>query len=107
VREELPDLDRPVRFTVTRGARGSVKADSLDELADALDRPYADEEMHRAGAVSAPLAARGPNPSRDRRGGRSDRGGPPHPHGKKGGHDKGSHRPGSPSGRGKRRGKGR
>ncbi len=106
VQEELPDLDRPVRFTVTRGARGSVKADSLDDLADALDRPYADEEMNRAGTGGA-LAARGPNPARDRRDGRGDRGGPPHPHGKKGGHDKASHRPGSPSGRGKRRGKGR
>ncbi|MBI1808700.1 MAG: DEAD/DEAH box helicase, partial [Gemmatimonadetes bacterium] len=30
VAEEVPELDRPLRFTVTRGARGSVKAESVD-----------------------------------------------------------------------------
>jgi ATP-dependent helicase HrpA len=102
VEEELPDLDRPVRFTVTRGGRGSVKASSLEEIADALERPFTDEEARRS-QERAPFGSRGPNPGR---GGRDDRGGPPS-HGKKGGHDKASHRPGSPSGRGKRRGKGR
>jgi ATP-dependent helicase HrpA len=110
-REELPDLDRPMRFTVTRGGRGSVKADSLEEIADALERPYTDEEVARS-QERGQHASRGPNPSRGGRGGRDGRdggggrGGAPH-NGKKGGHDKGSDRPGSPSGRGKRRGKGR
>jgi ATP-dependent helicase HrpA len=107
-REELPDLDRPVRFTVTRGGRGSVKADSLGEIGEALARPYTDEEAKRSQDRSA-YGSRGPNPSRggrDDRGSRDGRGGAPH-NGKKGGHDKASHRPGSPSGRGKRRGKGR
>jgi ATP-dependent helicase HrpA len=107
-REELPELDRPVRFTVTRGGRGSVKADSLGEIGEALARPYTDEEAKRSQDRSA-YGSRGPNPSRggrDDRGGRDGRGGAPH-NGKKGGHDKASHRPGSPSGRGKRRGKGR
>jgi hypothetical protein len=106
VQEELPELDRPVRFTVTRGGRGSVKAESLDGIAEALERPYTDEEARRSQERSQ-YGSRGPNPSRggrDGRGGRNDRGGPPQ-HGKKGGHDKASHRPGSPSGRGKRGGK--
>lgn len=107
-REELPDLDRPVRFTITRGGRGSVKAGSLEEIGDALERPYTDEEVARSQERSQ-SSSRGPNPSRggrDGRGGGGGRGGAPH-NGKRGGHDKGSHRPGSPSGRGKRRGKGR
>jgi ATP-dependent helicase HrpA len=106
VQEELPELDRPVRFTVTRGGRGSVKAESLDGIAEALERPYTDEEARRSQERSQ-YGSRSPNPSRggrDGRGGRNDRSGPPQ-HGKKGGHDKASHRPGSPSGRGKRRGK--
>ena len=44
VAEELPDLDRPVRFAVSRGARGAVKADSLDEMQDLLDRPFSPGE---------------------------------------------------------------
>jgi hypothetical protein len=107
-REELPDLDRPMRFTVTRGGRGSVKAASLEEIGDALERPYTDEELARS-QERGQSSSRGPNPSRggrDGRGGGGGRGGAPQ-NGKKGGHDKGSHRPGSPSGRGKRRGKGR
>ena len=30
--EELPTLDRPIRFTVLRGPRGAVRATTLDEL---------------------------------------------------------------------------
>ncbi|HJU88209.1 MAG TPA: DEAD/DEAH box helicase [Gemmatimonadaceae bacterium] len=37
---ELPRLDRPIRFTVTRGQRGSVRADSLDDLQAALVLPW-------------------------------------------------------------------
>ena len=106
-REELPELDRPVRFTVTRGARGSVKAASLDEIGDALERPYTDEEA-RTPQGRDRYGSRGAPPSRSAassRGGRDDHGGRPLHHGKPGGNDKASHRPGSPSGRGKRRGK--
>ncbi|MDA1080144.1 MAG: DEAD/DEAH box helicase [Gemmatimonadetes bacterium] len=88
VAEELPEFDRPVRFTVTRGARGSVRAGSLDELHDALARPYTDDEIARD-------SGRGP-----RRGGGNDRG-------RDGRRGKGTQRPGSPSGRGKRRGRDR
>ena len=44
VAEELPALDRPVRFTVHRGQRGSVRAASLDELQELLDRPWMPDE---------------------------------------------------------------
>ena len=42
--EELPELDRPVRFAVTRGARGSVRAATLRELQELLDRPWSPGE---------------------------------------------------------------
>ena len=43
---ELPELDRPARFIVTRGQRGAVRASTLDELQDLLDRPWSpDEEL--------------------------------------------------------------
>jgi hypothetical protein len=42
---ELPALDRPLRFVVTRGPRGAVRASSLGELQDLLDRPWSPEEM--------------------------------------------------------------
>lgn len=54
--EELPRLDRPVRFSVSRGQRGTVKADSLEELQDLLDLPYTpaehDRDRHRPGSRS-------------------------------------------------------
>jgi len=42
---ELPALDRPLRFVVLRGQRGSVRASTLDELQDALDRPWSPDEV--------------------------------------------------------------
>jgi hypothetical protein len=44
---EVPRLDRPVRFVVYRGQRGSVRAKSLDELQALLDAPWTDEEVAR------------------------------------------------------------
>ena len=106
--EELPALDRPVRFTVTRGARGSVKAASLER-----DRRRARAAVHgRRSAEAADDEARTDRAARILRAARRRRGmvvtiaaGVPAHQGKPGGHDKASHRPGSPSGRGKRRGK--
>ena len=43
--EEIPELDRPVRFTVLRGPRGSVRASSLGELQDVLARPWSPDEV--------------------------------------------------------------
>ena len=42
---ELPQLDRPLRFMVTRGARGAARADTLDALREELDRPFTDAEL--------------------------------------------------------------
>ena len=42
---ELPPLDRPLRFIVTRGARGAARADTLDALREELDRPFTDAEL--------------------------------------------------------------
>ena len=47
VTEELPTLDRPLRFVVQRGQRGSVRAANLDELQELLDRPWSPEEPSR------------------------------------------------------------
>ncbi len=44
VAEELPKLDRALRFVVPRGQRGSVRADDLLDLQDKLDLPFTDEE---------------------------------------------------------------
>ncbi|MEP6492549.1 MAG: DEAD/DEAH box helicase [bacterium] len=43
--EELPALDRPLRFIVTRGARGAARADTLGELQAELDRPFTSTEI--------------------------------------------------------------
>jgi hypothetical protein len=144
--EELPELDRPIRFTVVRGARGSVKAATLDELQERLDDPFTDEEKVRSRSASAE-SERGDGGGRrgreggprgrggfSRDGGRNDRAsdrrgggggrdgrrddgrggsGRDHPKGGNpwkgpGGGDTtgaGRNRPGSPAGRGKRRGK--
>jgi len=50
--EELPDFDRPLRFEVSRGARGVVRADSLGELKEKLQGPWTPD----VGAFEAALA---------------------------------------------------
>jgi hypothetical protein len=42
---ELPELDRPLRFVVIRGQRGAIRADSLDELQEILERPWSPDEI--------------------------------------------------------------
>ncbi|MDB4887128.1 MAG: helicase, family [Gemmatimonadetes bacterium] len=44
---EVPVLDRPVRFVVARGQRGSVRARTVDELQTLLDAPWTEEEIAR------------------------------------------------------------
>ncbi|MBL0938279.1 MAG: DEAD/DEAH box helicase [Gemmatimonadaceae bacterium] len=44
IEEELPKLDRTLRFVVVRGQRGAVRAATLPELQDRLDEPFTDEE---------------------------------------------------------------
>jgi hypothetical protein len=67
VESELPVVDRPVRFTVSRGARGAVRAASLEELQELLSRPWSSEEKGKE---------RGGRNARDDRGGKrgGDRG---------------------------------
>ena len=43
--EELPTLDRPLRFVVARGARGAARGATLEELQDELERPFTREEI--------------------------------------------------------------
>ncbi|HEY4307291.1 MAG TPA: DEAD/DEAH box helicase [Gemmatimonadaceae bacterium] len=43
--EELPALDRPLRFIVMRGERGAARGKTLDELQDELERPFTDKEI--------------------------------------------------------------
>ncbi|MDQ8154166.1 MAG: DEAD/DEAH box helicase [Gemmatimonadota bacterium] len=95
VTEELPLLDRPLRFTVVRGARGAVKAATLDELQDRLDEPFTDDERARS-------ADRDRNDDRPRRGG-GFRGGGPRGGGSRGGGPRG----GGPRGGDSRGGDGR
>jgi hypothetical protein len=45
VEEELPALDRPLRFVVTRGARGAARAATLDVLQEELERPFTEQEI--------------------------------------------------------------
>ncbi len=49
---EIPELDRPVRFVVPRGQRGSVRAVTLLELQQKLDLPFTEEEQARATQVN-------------------------------------------------------
>jgi hypothetical protein len=100
IHEELPTLDRALRFVVPRGQRGSVRADDLLELQDRLDLPFTDEER----AAHDARKSRGRDDrDRDVRGhGRHERSGPRHG---KGGGGKGGY--GKSGGRhpGKRRGR--
>ncbi len=43
--QELPTLDRPLRFIVMRGARGAARANTLGELQDELERPFTPDEI--------------------------------------------------------------
>ena len=44
---ELPELDRPLRFVVTRGARGAARGDTLEQLQEELNRPFTRDEIER------------------------------------------------------------
>jgi ATP-dependent helicase HrpA len=64
---ELPRLDRPVRFVVLRGQRGSVRARTLDELQAQLDQPWTDEELARFNRKRDEQRQAARDGSRDRR----------------------------------------
>jgi hypothetical protein len=93
VEDELPVLDRPIRFVVPRGQRGAVRAATLEELQELLERPWMADE------ISAEWE-RGGRGERGERG-RGGRRGAPRGQGR-GGHGRGE-RGGAPMGRGRRR----
>jgi hypothetical protein len=99
---EIPVLDRPIRFVVIRGQRGALRANTLDELQEALDAPWSPDEVghddgrdehaspeeNRARELAADhrRGTRGrQRPGRDNRGGGKGKGHPGGgPHGKGG-----------------------
>ncbi|HEX6537432.1 MAG TPA: DEAD/DEAH box helicase [Gemmatimonadaceae bacterium] len=105
VESELPELDRPLRFVVPRGERGAVRAATLDELHELMDRPWMPEEVD---AEREDRGARGRGRERGR-GRRPDRGGArERGHGPGHGARYGGGRGGAPRGRrGRGRGRGR
>lgn len=54
--EEIPQLDRPVRFVVLRGQRGAVRADDLDELQERLAQPWSPDEVEESAEDHAMLS---------------------------------------------------
>jgi hypothetical protein len=83
--DELPKLDRPLRFVVTRGQLGAVRASTLDELQEMLEGPWtpnaAWEELEPPRETrdeSHHSSARPQRQSRNgQRGGQGARNGPP------------------------------
>lgn len=72
-KEELPKLDRPLRFAVSRGEKGSVLADDLEELQDKLEGPWRPDI-----APQEEIRPERPRPKRQAHaGGFKRRGGPP------------------------------
>ena len=65
VDSELPALDRPLRFIVTRGQRGAVRAPTLDNLQELLDRPWTPVEVDSERTDVAPRRGRGRGRGRD------------------------------------------
>ena len=91
--EELPTLDRPLRFVVQRGHRGAVRADDIVTLQDRLDDPYTDEERERL------ERSRRERSDGNQRGDRGSSGRPSGKGGHHGGHRGGGHGGGGHGGR--------
>ncbi len=53
---ELPGLDRPLRFVVVRGQRGAIRADSLEELQEILERPWSPDEIEEDEGKAEPVS---------------------------------------------------
>jgi hypothetical protein len=66
VEAELPELDRPLRFIVTRGQRGAVRATTLSDLQDLLDRPWSPVEVESERAEERPRRRKGRGAGRGR-----------------------------------------
>jgi ATP-dependent helicase HrpA len=73
--DDLPALDRPLRWTVVRGKREAIRAGTLDEAKELASRPRA--ELRGEGMLSDPRSGDDPVPGRQRGrsgGGRPERG---------------------------------
>jgi hypothetical protein len=55
--QEIPELDRPVRFVVLRGQRGAVRSDSLEDLQERLAQPYSPDEVEESADDRAMLSS--------------------------------------------------
>ena len=55
--DEIPRLDRPVRFVVLRGQRGAVRADTLEELQERLAQPWSPDEVEETADDRAMLSS--------------------------------------------------
>ena len=54
--QEIPELDRPVRFVVLRGQRGAVRSDSLQDLQERLAQPWSPDEVEESADDRAMLS---------------------------------------------------
>lgn len=55
--EEIPTLDRPVRFVVLRGQRGAVRSDTLEDLQERLTQPWSPDEVQETAEDQELLSA--------------------------------------------------
>ncbi|HEV7595129.1 MAG TPA: DEAD/DEAH box helicase, partial [Gemmatimonadaceae bacterium] len=55
--QEVPELDRPVRFVVLRGQRGAVRSDTLEDLQERLAQPYSPDEVEESADDRALLSS--------------------------------------------------
>ncbi|SEL75060.1 hypothetical protein SAMN05444354_10897 [Stigmatella aurantiaca] len=92
VEEELPALDRPLRFMVSRGQRGTLRAETLLELQELLDMPWMPEELEARHSPRPRPGGGGPR--KQGGGGRGPaRGGKPSQGGRPGKRERGARRP--------------
>ncbi|MGH7489132.1 MAG: DEAD/DEAH box helicase, partial [bacterium] len=54
--QEIPSLDRPIRFVVLRGQRGAVRADTLEDLQTRLAQPWSPDEIEETSEDPATLS---------------------------------------------------
>ncbi len=91
--EDIPELDRPLHWTVTRGKRDAIRAATLQEARDAMLRERPEDPPHRPKRGGAERAAgRGRGQGRGRGHASSDRG--PRSERDGGGEEEGSRRRG-------------
>jgi hypothetical protein len=102
----LPELDRPLHFTVTRGKRDSVRASSLDEARRLVEEAFAAERAERPAPGAGGRGGGGGRGDGPRRGGQRGRGARAEAEEPRRGRGQGrgkKHKPGPPKGGAKRK----